>query len=229
MQRRERLGCVAAEAQPTSRGENDRGRRGTGSDRLERAPHEHLREMRAVLGRRVEVGRRLGADGGFARAASAADAPCVSAFSTAVARSGVEPMLTSATWVPPFTRAATAPTIAQSWARRLNFSYAKPAAPLLRHLDLGEQLVGRERGLEEALEEVGRRDRARRRPGPATRTSRRARAAPRAGRSRGRRARPNRRSCRGGGPGCRRPAPRPRATRRTPCASTRSSRGRGAG
>ena len=58
--------------------------------------------------------------------------PAPSAVSTAVARNGVEPMLTSATCVPPFTRVATAPTIAQSCARRLNFSYAKPAAPVLR-------------------------------------------------------------------------------------------------
>ena len=70
-------------------------------------------------------------------------------------------MLISPTWVAPFVRAATTPTVAKSWARRLNFSNAKPLAPRLGHPDLGEQLVGRERGLEEAPEEVRGRDLAR--------------------------------------------------------------------
>src|SRR5215467_11582345 len=50
-------------------------------------------------------------------AASAMDAPDASAFSTAVARSGVDPMLTSATACP----CTATPTIAQSIARLVNF------------------------------------------------------------------------------------------------------------
>ena len=158
-QQRERLGRVAAEAHAAPGGENDRGK---------------MRVQIASSARRTSTcarcvrysGDAFRSEGGSvptaaSRAASAAVAPWASAVSTAVARSGVEPMLTSATWVPPFTRVATAPTIAQSWARRLNFSYANPAGAALADLDLGEQLVGRERGLEEPLEELGRRDRTR--------------------------------------------------------------------
>ena len=72
---------------------------------------------------------------------------------------GVEPMLTSATPGSSPPTAAT-PTIAQSWARRLNFWNAQPGAGGLRHPHLGDHLVGRERGLEEPLEEVVGRDRA---------------------------------------------------------------------
>src|SRR5580700_2111712 len=59
-------------------------------------------------------------------AASGADAPLTTASSTAVARRGVDPMLMSAMPVVPLRTAAT-PTIAQSWARRLNFWNDQPA------------------------------------------------------------------------------------------------------
>ena len=63
-------------------------------------------------------------------AASAGDAPLRSADSTPSARTGVEPMFTSATpGVSPPTAAT--PTIAQSCARRLNFSNAQPAPLVL--------------------------------------------------------------------------------------------------
>ena len=68
-------------------------------------------------------------------------------------------MLTSAMPVLPLRTAAT-PTIAQSCARRLNFWNDQPAPGTFGHADLGEQLVGGERRLEEAGEEVAGRDRA---------------------------------------------------------------------
>ena len=68
-------------------------------------------------------------------------------------------MLTSAMPVLPLRTAAT-PTIAQSCARRLNFWNDHPAPGTFGHADLGEQLVGGERRLEEAGEEVAGRDRA---------------------------------------------------------------------
>ena len=66
-------------------------------------------------------------------AASAADAPPARASSTAVARTGVDAMLTSATPAPPpldpdpDPLTAATPTMAQSWARRLNFWNDHPA------------------------------------------------------------------------------------------------------
>ena len=63
-------------------------------------------------------------------AASATDAPPASAASTAVARTGVEPMFTRPMPVVPLRTAAT-PTMAQSWARRLNFWNDQPAPPAL--------------------------------------------------------------------------------------------------
>ena len=56
-------------------------------------------------------------------------------------------------------RAAT-PTMAQSWARRLNFWNDQPAPATFGNADLGEQLGGRQRRLEEPREEVVDRDRA---------------------------------------------------------------------
>ncbi len=60
------------------------------------------------------------------RAASEIEAPPASAASVAEARNGVEPMLPSATRPP---TVATA-TMAQSLARRVNFSYPKPDGPV---------------------------------------------------------------------------------------------------
>ena len=85
--------------------------------------------------------------------------------------------------------------------------------------DLGEQLVGAERGLEEVDEQVGRGDGA-----IAGRTTRghawrRARAAPPGDPTRDRRARPSRRSCRGGAPAGRRSPRRRPGSRRTRAAS----------
>ena len=136
---------------------------------------------------------------------------CAAPPRRASARTGVEPMFTSATPGSSPPTAAT-PTIAQSWARRLNFSNAQPGAVGLGHPDLGDHLVGCERGLEEALEEVVGGDHALTATGPrTTMRAARGRAPPRAGRRRGRRARASRRACRGDGPADRRPRPRPRA------------------
>ena len=67
-------------------------------------------------------------------------------------------MLTSPTpaWSP--LRHAATPTIAQSCARRLNFWKFQPAPFIFGHADLGEDLVGLERRLEERAVEVDRRD-----------------------------------------------------------------------
>ena len=71
-------------------------------------------------------------------------------------------MLTSAD--PGSARATAAtPTMAQSWARRLNFWNDQPAPAVFGHPDLGQDLVGLEGGLEEAAEELRGRDR----PAPA--------------------------------------------------------------
>ena len=75
-------------------------------------------------------------------AASAAEAPSASAASTAAARSGTEPMFTRPIDVEPL-RTATTPTIAQSWARRLNFWNDQVVPRAFGIADLGEHLVGR--------------------------------------------------------------------------------------
>ena len=200
-----------------------------GSRTVERAADEHAREVAAELGRRVEVGRRLGAVAGGVGGVGRRRAAAQRAPRPRSARTGVEPMLTSATPGSSPPTAAT-PTIAQSCARRLNFSNAQPAPLVLRHPDLGDHLVGRERGLEEALEEVVGRDRALAAGPRARRSCRRARAPPRAGRTRGRRARASRRACRGGAPAGRRPRRRPRASSGTCSAQQRRcARRRGGG
>src|SRR4051795_4459115 len=111
-------------------------------------------------------------------AASSIDAPPASASSVAVARTTAPAMLASATR--PSTAAAA--TIGQSFSRRGGFSRPPPAPPaprpgprvvlrageLLvapagragpRHPQLDDQLVGLQRGLEEAQPELGHRDR----------------------------------------------------------------------
>ena len=84
-------------------------------------------------------------------AASAIEAPDASAFSTAVARSGVEPMLTSATAVSLHGHADDGPV-----DRPLGELLERPGgrAGGLGHLDLREQFARLERGLEDALEEL---------------------------------------------------------------------------
>ena len=66
-------------------------------------------------------------------------------------------MLTSAIPVVPLTTAAT-PTIAQSWARRLNFWNDHPAPGHLRHPHLDQHLVRLQGSLEEPSEEIDRGD-----------------------------------------------------------------------
>ena len=67
---------------------------------------------------------------------------------------GCWPMLTRATARP----CTATPTMAQSMARLVNFWNDQPAAPgAARDPDLGEQLIGFQRGLEQALEELRRR------------------------------------------------------------------------
>ena len=55
----------------------------------------------------------------------------------------------------PLARTATAPTIAQSWARRLNFWYDEAVRPVFGTRISVSSSSGCERGLEEALEELG--------------------------------------------------------------------------
>ena len=74
--------------------------------------------MAAVLGVGVEVLGRV-EPVGRGRGRFGAEAPPASAASTPEARTGVEPMLTRLTPAPP--SATATPTMAQSWARRLNF------------------------------------------------------------------------------------------------------------
>ncbi len=108
------------------RGPGARGRRGwRGCRRRRWCPRRRARPPRPVTRRRPGPTRR------------------------AVARSGVPPMLTRAT----LPSCAAQPTMAQSSPRWANFWNDQPGRGGLRHPDLGEQLVGLQRGLEQALEE----------------------------------------------------------------------------
>ena len=105
----ERLRHVAAETDAPAGGENSDG------DLGQRASSARRTSTCARWDR--NSGDALRSAGGSvpaaaSRAASAADAPWESAFSTAWARNGVGPMFTRPTCVPPCTRVATAPTIA---------------------------------------------------------------------------------------------------------------------
>ena len=98
------------------------------SRRLLQGPaDEHLGQVGAVLDGGVEVGLRLGAVGrllgrvGGRRARRPAPRP------RRRRSSGVEPMLTRPTPVRAVARTAATPTMAQSWARRLNFWNDQPA------------------------------------------------------------------------------------------------------
>ena len=87
-------------------------------------------------------------------AASSIDAPVASALATWVARMGVEPMLTSPMPAVVSLRQAATPTMAQSWARRVDFLEFPPAPVLFGDLDFGDDFVGLEGGFEEAEVEV---------------------------------------------------------------------------
>ena len=64
-------------------------------------------------------------------------------------------MLTRPTPASPLRRHAATPTIAQSWARRLNFWKLHPAPCIFGHPDLRQELLRAEGRGEEALVEVG--------------------------------------------------------------------------
>ena len=75
----------------------------------------------------------------------------------------VPPMLTrpiEAPAIEPLSRwtSAATPTVAQSWARRFAFRYAQPVEAASFGTRLDEHLVGPERGLEHAREELRGRD-----------------------------------------------------------------------
>ena len=86
-------------------------------------------------------------------AASVAVAPLRTASSTAVARNGIDPMLTSATPVVPLRTAAT-PDDGPVLGPPVELLERPPRTGHLGNPDLDEQLVGGEGGLEERLEEV---------------------------------------------------------------------------
>ena len=107
--------------------------------------------------------------------------------------------------------------------------HVRPSARAeLRHADLDEQLVVRERRLEHAREQVGCGDRPHAALASGDHLAVQRQDERRAGRTRDRRARSSLRWCRGAGPGGRRPGPRPTRrsdsargaapTRRRPCA-----------
>ena len=128
---------------------------------LEGSAGEHLGEVGAVLDAGVEVGLRVGLGGGLLggvgdrRPARPAPTP------TLVARIGVEPMLTRPTPASPLRRHAATPTIAQSWARRLNFWKPHPAPCIFgTRISVSSSSSAQRRG-EEALVEVGGGDLAR--------------------------------------------------------------------
>ena len=111
------LGLAPTEALATARGEDDRLR----SNGFQRAPNEHPSEVLAVLGRRVQVLRRFGAFGRVLGRVRRGRALRERLFDPRGARTAWNPCSPARRCVPPLTRVATAPTIAQSWARRLNF------------------------------------------------------------------------------------------------------------
>ena len=114
--------------------------------------------MAAEVGVGVEIGRRCRCRRRRGRRRPRQTRRRASASSTPGARSGVGPMLTSATPV----RVARARRRSRRWPslarRRLNFWNDQPGALHLWNADLDDHLVGCERGLEEADEEVGRSD-----------------------------------------------------------------------
>ena len=128
-------------------------RRSTGRF-LQGPADEHLGEVGAELDRGVDVGLRLGADRGLLRPRRPRTRPMPVPSSTAVARSGVEPMLTRPIPVVPLRTAAT-PTMAQSWARRLNFWNDQPAPATFGTRISVSSSSALERRLEEPGEEVG--------------------------------------------------------------------------
>ena len=172
---------------------------------LQRAAREHPRQVALVVRRGVEVGRRVGALGGVLgrarRSCSASSGWPRSASSTAVARSGIEPMCVS----------ADAHVLARAVARLLDQRADADHRPVLGAA--GELLVAEPQPssagtrtsvttspcstavVEVVLEQVGRRDLALRRRRPRASPSPRRPAAPPGGRRPGRRGPASRRSC----------------------------------
>ena len=156
-------------------------------------------------------------------AASATDAPPASADATLEARIGdrahVDEPDAGVAVAPPRGDADDRPVLGPP----VELLEPPPGALHLRHADLGEQLVGRQRGGEEALEEVGGGDLARAVGALGDVGRARARASSPAGRTPGRRGRSSRRSCPGGAP-----ADRRRGWRRGPAAGRARRAGRSA-
>ena len=88
---------------------------------------QHLGQVGAVLDAGVEVGLGLGVVGRVLGRVRRRWPRRRARRSTAVARIGVEPMFTRPTPELPLFRTAATPTMAQSWARRLNFWNDQPA------------------------------------------------------------------------------------------------------
>ena len=115
---------------------------------LQRPPHQHLGQVAAVLGAGVEVRGRIEPVGGVGGRLGA-EAPPASASSTALARRGTGPMLTSATpGVGPVDRGH--PDDGPVLGPPVEL-LERPARPVhLRHPDLGQHLVGLQGRLQEA-------------------------------------------------------------------------------
>ena len=171
-----------------------------GAGFLQRSPHQHLGQVDAELDAGVEVGLGRGVGRGLLGRVGRRRAAGERGGLTAAASTGVEPMLTSATPLSPLLRHAATPTMAQSWARRLNFWKLQPALPILgMRISVSSSSAARVDS-EEALVEVGRGDLPRpvRALGHVRR--RRARAWSPAGRRPGRRGPASHRWCPGGAP-----------------------------
>ncbi len=179
-------------------------------------------QVAAVLGRGVEVAGRLGALVGPGRGVGRPPSPTAGRPRPRRPAAAATPMLTRPTPGPPAPSVSTAatPTIAQSWARRLNFSNAQPTpgtagTRISVSTSSGASAVSR-KPVKKSSAAISARRRGPGRPAwPA------APAARRAGRRQGRRGRSSRRSCPGGAPGGRRPGP-PRAASSGTCSVSRS-------
>ena len=124
-----------------------------GAGLLQGAADEDAGEVLAVAGAGVVVGGRAGPLGGLGGGV-AGGGPPASACSVAAARSGAGPMFTR-----PTERPCTAtPTMAQSMPRLVNFWNPQPGAAGLGTRISVSSSSGPQRRLEQALEEVGRRD-----------------------------------------------------------------------
>ena len=120
-------------------------------------PHEHLGEMHAVLGRGVEVALRIGLGGrllGGIGDRRARRQRRRHARGQDRGRAHVDQPHAALTVAAPGGHTDDRPVLGAA----VELLEAPAGTVHLRHADLGEHLVGRERGGEEALEEVGRRD-----------------------------------------------------------------------